>query len=335
MSERNLPLLAYLIIALPRRMHTNGAGERAAEEGRAKANLSRCEVPFLFPALPCSLFVIFICCSLLIIRILIRPARRIDVHMARRTIARACIMFVFIQFHFIIVADAVFVPLVRLRRTHAHNGPLGNKSPTETGSRGFFSPRFAFFFSNKETRSLARIYSLLSCRFSAVFLLVRAPLPHSVRSPSLAFSAFSFRRSVAPSLLLPSALCLVNVFMLGARCNNKYREFGFKFSELLVHFSESNWVDGVARPRHRASSPRVVFLSPSPRSFLFIHISLFLFVSSDSSILVVSNLGARRVRSNSLPEPASASRSGSGSFGILDAGSCTFCLAADGEINCR
>lgn len=33
------------------------------------------------------------------------------------------------------------------------------------------------------------------------------------------------------------------IFMLGARCNNKYSEFGFEFSEMLVHFSELIWVE--------------------------------------------------------------------------------------------
>lgn len=41
-------------------------------------------------------------------------------------------------------------------------------------------------------------------------------------------------------LLHDFVLC---IFMLGARCNNKYSEFGFEFSEMLVRFWELIWVE--------------------------------------------------------------------------------------------
>lgn len=41
-------------------------------------------------------------------------------------------------------------------------------------------------------------------------------------------------------LLHDFVLC---IFMLGARCNNKYSEFGLEFSEMFVRFSELIWVE--------------------------------------------------------------------------------------------
>lgn len=188
--------------------------------------------------------------------------------------------------------------LVRFGRAHTRTmGHLATRAQQRRDPEVSSIPHFAFFFSNKETRSLARIYSLsLLLLVGFVFLpfffwfsfLFLTPFVRSVS----AFSAFSASSS-------SSAFCLVNVFMLGARCNNKYREFGFKFSELLVHFLESNWVDGVARHRHRASSPLLVFLSLLARFYLYTFLCSFFavyFVSSNSSILVVSRswwLGAR------------------------------------------